>query len=148
METRKRTASQRVSTIVEGKPKPEGSGQKPAKLTLRPLSPSSGRPPSLTSPPLSSKKARRSSTLEECAQLETSEEVLQQLLTINDSHFPDLLGENLADSVRILRDLWRTYKESVPICFVVARLLSSLVVKSEVLPQYLQEFVLALPEHG
>ncbi len=146
METRKRTSTQRVSTIVEGKPKREGSSQKPAKLTLKPSSPSSAHPtPRPTPSP--SKKTKRSSPLEECAQLETSEDIVKHLLTINDSHLPDLLG-TFSESVRLLRDLWRAHRGSVAICSVVTRLLSCLVVQSDSLPQHLNDFILSLPEHG
>lgn len=149
METRKRAASQRVSTIVEGKSKRESSGQKPSKLTLKvTTSPSAASPPSSTTlAPPSGKRAKRSSPLEECAQLETSEDVLKHLVMINEAHLPNLV-ESLPDSVRVLRDLWRRFGELAPLCSVVARLLSSLVVRSESLPQYLQEFLLSMIEHG
>ena len=136
MMERKRTASQRVSTIVDTKSKEKAGSQKPAKLVLK-------VPPSASS----AKRSKRTSILEDCSRLETSEEVLDHLLLIHECHLPAMAAD-LEKSVDVLQGLWRSHGTNGAVCLVLIRLLAQLAIEAETFPIYLQEFVLSLLEQG
>ena len=138
METRKRAASQRPSTAVETQE--DGPSQKRAKLVLKPP------------PQLSSKRPQLTSSLEDCLDLETAEEVLGHLLELNESSISSMTGE-LDASLQVFQKLWRTYESHVTICSVVTHLLGRLVARvleggRKELPEALQLFLLSTVEHG
>ena len=127
---RKRKASQKQSTVVEEEGEP-----KSLKLVLK------------VPKQAELKKPRPTSLLEDCVQLETADEVLDQLLQISESHL-QMLAETLDESVDIFQRMWKMWQSDVPICSVLVRHLAQLAVAARQLPVCVQEFALSLIEHG
>ena len=126
---RKRKASQKQSTVVEeGEPKS-------LKLVLK-VPKQAGL-----------KKPTPASLLEDCVQLETADEVLDQLLQISESHL-QMLAETCDNSVDILQRMWEKWRTDVPVCSLLVHHLAQLAVAARQLPMCVQEFALSLMEHG
>ena len=128
--SKKRAASQRVPAIVETR---QEAAQKPLTLVLK-VAPEA-------------KRARVSSILEQCLHSETSDQVLELLLQLHETHLPLLVGD-LEQSIGRLNQLWQVHELNAPVCSVVARLTAELALGVDLLPCDLQEFVLSLVKHG
>lgn len=81
-------------------------------------------------------------------QAETADELLEQLLSVGSSHVAVLANE-AEKSVGLLHDVWSGHLSTSPVCCVVARLLSQLLLqqRGDMSPRQ-QEFLLSLVEHG
>lgn len=93
------------------------------------------------------------SFLEHVLELETSEEVLEQLLWFNDVRVaagPQATTVKSAEEcVSALKKLWRDYSEDSPVCNVLIRLFAILVnVADEKVSESMEEFALSTVKHG
>ena len=111
-------------------------------LTLVPLTPLN---------PAVKKKPRVTALLDDCLAAETPEEVLEQLLSITESDINSFCS--LAEqSLSVLRELWRRWREKGDVCAVIVRVFVELVTSGseewEEVMVGVREFVLLLAEHG
>ena len=120
MEGRKRTLSERPSTSVEAAGPGSSGVQKQAKLVLK--------PPKFITEPRSKKPHLQSFTslLEGVLELETSDEVLEQLLQINgrsDSVLSRAGEADMTSSLKVIGKLWKKQESSILVCSVLVRTL-------------------------
>ena len=153
METRKRAASERASTAVEVTGAEPSSGvQKQAKLVLKP-------PKFITEAQKAKKPQFQSFTslLEGFLDLETPDEVLEQLLKINEQSEPILSrsGEtDMMSSLKMIEKLWKKLESSVQVCSVLVRTLVLVArrvkesTKETSLHGLVQTLSLTMVEHG
>ena len=127
METRKRAASERPATVevevANGGAAPSALGSAPQKQTKLVLKP----PKFITEAKVKKPKLQAfSSLLEGALQLETAEEVLEQLLQVNGQSEPVLSRAGEADmtsSIKLIGKLWKKFESSVSVCCVLVRTL-------------------------
>ena len=120
MENKKRPADERPSTSTEVAGSGPSSAQKHAKLVLKPpkfITEAKAKKPHIQS---------FSSLLDAVLELETQDEVLEQLLQINEQNEAVLSRAGEADmtsSVKAIGKLWKKHESSVPVCSVLVRTL-------------------------
>ena len=151
---RKRTASQRITveTSTEGGSKPP----KHSKLVLKP-------PKFITAPHRTRKQLHiiktLASQLDSVLELETHEEVLEQLLTICNLFLPtleQLTKEDVVKSLVVLERLWDAHSESednVAVCSVLIQVVGLLAMKVDnkdelSLSKRVQTLAIKMAEHG
>ena len=130
---RKRTASQR-STATTAEEVDKSREEEPLRAVLK--------------HPRTSKRAR-GGVLKECLQLETADQVLENLLHINESMHTRML-DDWKQTVACLKKLWKKYRSSASVCSViihlVSKLLPSVTPTSNVTNS--EEFIVSLVHHG
>ena len=154
METRKRAASERPSTSVEvtaggGVVPSSGAPQKQAKLVLKP-------PKFITEAKAKKPKVQSfSSLLEGLLELETADDVLEQLLQVNNERSESVLGrageEDMTSSLKLIGKLWNKLESSVTVCSVLVRTLVLVARKAKEytnLHGSMQTLALSMVEHG
>lgn len=132
MESRKRTVSQRQAgsrtEIIDGKQEEE-----PLRVVLK--------------LPVASKKVK-GSIFSDCMHLETAEYVLETLLMINETTYPQLI-EDWDKGMAHLKKLWSKYSNNIAIGSVLLKLLSRLLpLVTSSISRDTQTFLLSLVNNG
>ena len=140
---RKRPASQSAQPSVTDAS--QSTTQKRAKLTLK--------PPHFLTASKTKQSQSFDSFLEHLLELETSEEVLEQMLWFIDvciAAGPQPTVVNSIDEcVGTLGKLWKDYNEDLPVCDVLIHLFVRLVNAVDgILSENVEEFALSLVKHG
>ena len=128
----KRSSSQRPSSFVKTSTEKDEEGSQ-LKLVLK--------------LPITDKKAREVSILEECLASETADIVLENLLQINDSVYPSIL-DNWEIVLKAIKELWQKYQSNSTICSVIVNILTKLLPHVTCLSRDHHNFLLSLLNHG
>ena len=128
----KRSSSQRPSSFVKTSTEKDEEGSQ-LKLVLK--------------LPITDKKAREVSILEECLASETADIVLENLLQINDSVYPSIL-DNWEIVLKAIKELWQKYQNNSTICSVIVNILTKLLPHVTCLSRDHHNFLLSLLNHG
>ena len=128
----KRSSSQRPSSFVKTSTEKDEEGSQ-LKLVLK--------------LPITDKKAREVSILEECLASETADIVLENLLQINDSVYPSIL-DNWEIVLKTIKELWQKYQSNSTVCSVIVNILTKLLPHVTCLSRDHHNFLLSLLNHG
>ena len=98
--------------------------------------------------PRTSKRAR-GGVLKECLQLETADQVLENLLHVNESVHSRML-EDWKQTFACFKKLWKKYRSSMSVCSVIIHLVSKLLPSVTPISNVTnsEEFILSLVHHG
>lgn len=98
--------------------------------------------------PLSAKKPRINTVLEDCLQSETSEECLTRLLAIKDAELANLASD-IEKTAGVLGEIWKKHASSEAACLMVLRLSATLLLQAaKPLPQSAKELIASFLDDG